>query len=317
MDFKCPRGYVVIGGICVPKKQHLTRDYTYASIFNNDHGDHHYHPIDPEPAPEPEPEPEPNPPPTPGPEPDDNNARAGNDIRAPSITIPQNIIDQQMSVGNAIGLSLAGAGATSALAGSLLTGMTTGTATADIIGTAAENTAMMTEMRALDALADAQKAAKAAKAAADAAEAAEAAEGTEGLFEGGEIGIELTSLVSEEAAASAAADAAVSAAAAAAEAATAESLAIAAGEGAALTSAEIAAGVAGDVVADSLMVGLGLAGETMGTSLLVAGAVAGVAGTTALIIENQAAIGNEINKDANKVSQTFDKGVKAIGNIFS
>ena len=61
MDIKCPRGYVVIGGICVPKKQHLTRDYTYASIFNNDDSNHHYHPIDPEPALEPEPEPEPAP----------------------------------------------------------------------------------------------------------------------------------------------------------------------------------------------------------------------------------------------------------------
>ena len=89
MDIKCPRGYVVIGGICVPKKQHLTRDYTYASIFNNDDGDNHYHPIDPEPAPEPEPEPEPAPEPEPEPAPEPeppsnggNSARAGNDDRA-------------------------------------------------------------------------------------------------------------------------------------------------------------------------------------------------------------------------------------------
>ena len=191
------------------------------------------------------------------------------------------------------------------------------TTTADVVGTAASNAAMMDEVRALQALKDAQAAAAEASEAAEAAEAAEALESAEGAFQGIEAGVEMTSLISDSAAVSAAADAAVLEASAAAEAATAQALAVAAGEGAAATTAEVAAGVASEVAADALAVGLAGAGETFGTSLVVMGGIAAVAGTTALVLDNQEAIGKEVTKDANVVSQTVVSGANAISKGFN
>ena len=311
---QCSKGYDLINGKCVPRMSGF-RPAMYRSIFGEDP------PPDPD-RPDPPVPPVPPVPPPPPPTPSGGGGNAGNKYSS-YITIPQSGQDQQLTPATAVGLSLAGAGAVAGLSGAVLTGVTAGEVTADVIGTVGTNVIMMDELRAAKALQEAQEAAAAARLAqeaaeaSDAAEAAEALEAAEAIGEGIGEGIELVSLIGEAAAATAAADARVATAAAAATAATAAATSAAAGGIAAGAAAEAAgagaAAVAGDVATGALAAGLGLTGETMGTSLIVMGGIAPVAGTTAIILDNQEAIGKEVSKDANAVA----KGTNDLGNQIS
>jgi len=311
----CPRGYRDVNGICVPLKSRRARSTQYLSLFSNDGGgggsDDVYVPQDEitgggDGGDEPQPEPQPMT--------DDEILRREID----NINIKPPDLDPQMDVDTALALGGVGAGVAGVVSGSILSAGTAATETFDVVGDATMNEIMMTEVRAQQALTEANEAADAAAeaAATEAAEAAEAMEGLEGL-EMLEAGTEGVTLLGEAAAASVAADAAATAAAATAAAATAAATAAAAGE---ISAGAAAAAVAGDVAATAGAVSLGLAGETLGTSLIVGGVVVGVAGATALILENQDEINADLNsvaqgttKVANQVSKEFDKDTKKIG----
>lgn len=304
---KCPKGYIKIGGICVPKQKVVMRDDTYLSTFGGggDDDNNNYVPVIPDPIPNPIPDPTPQP---------NRKKKKGGDAAQNTLS---KVIDgmstlDYVAAGLAAGsLVLTSAGVVVYNSGQVVMSASElaeeGIEMVDLADAAAEGGESLEAL-----LASTRTGLQAAE---DAAQAEELGIVDEGI-ELTEITEETPLLVEEgaefvdvalegaEVAAAAGADAAAAAGAEVAAVAGAE----VAAEVATVAAADAAAAAA--VEAGVLAGSVALAPETLGTSLIVGGVVAGSIAAGVAIEENSDAIADATVSAANAVSQEFDKDVK-------
>ena len=330
---KCPKGYIRIGGICVPKANVVMRSDIYLSTFGgggSDGGEDNFVPVipDPDPTPNvPDPDPTPNVPdpdptpnvPDPTPQPNRKKKKGGD---AAQNTLSK-VIDgmstlDYVSAGLAAGsLVLTSAGIVVYNSGQVVMSASEladeGIEMVDLADAAAEGG------ESLEALLASTRTGL--QAAIDDAQAQEL-----GIFDQVDEGIELTELteetplLAEEGAEFV--DVALEGAEVGAE------VAAEIGAEVAVDTAVAAATEAAAVEAGVLAGSAALAPETLGTSLIVGGLVAGSIAAGVAIEENSDAIAdatvsaaNTVSQAtvsaANAVSQEFDKDVKKAGKILN
>jgi len=318
---KCPKGYIKIGGICVPKQKVVMRDDTYLSTFGGggDDDNNNYVPVIPDPIPNPIPDPIPNvPDPTPQPNRKKKKGGDGAQNTLSKVIDGMSTIDY-VAAGLAAGsLVLTSAGVVVYNSGQVVMSASElaeeGIEMVDLADAAAEGGESLEAL-----LASTRTGLQAAQ---DAAQAEELGIVDEGI-ELTEITEETPLLVEEGAefvdVALESAEVAAAAGDAAAAAAGAEVAAVAGAEVAAevATVAAADAAAAAAVEAGVLAGSVALAPETLGTSLIVGGVVAGSIAAGVAIEENSDAIADATVSAANAVSQEFDKDVKKAGKVLN